>query len=125
MADIKNPRLLYVKAALFVLEDICEGPARGQLDLNMADFLNVLRLVDGFDAAQFESHTGLAWESVAAAVAVAEAKGLLRGGPRDRWVPTPLGRRFLNDLQALFLPASTESAANTDPGGLALAARIG
>ena len=94
-------------------------------DLAFEYFLNVLRLVDGFDAPQFELRTGLAWESVAAAVAVAEAKGLLRAGPQDRWMPTPLGRRFLNDLQALFLPARSQSVASTDPGGLALTARIG
>jgi oxygen-independent coproporphyrinogen-3 oxidase len=94
-------------------------------DLAFEYFLNVLRLVDGFDAPHFELRTGLVWESVAAAVAVAEAKGLLRAGPQDRWMPTPLGRRFLNDLQALFLPARSQSVATTDPGGLALTARIG
>jgi putative oxygen-independent coproporphyrinogen III oxidase len=94
-------------------------------DLAFEYFLNVLRLVDGFDATQFELRTGLAWESVAAAVAVAEAQGLLRAGPQDRWMPTPFGRRFLNDLQALFLPVRSQSAVSTDPGGLALTARIG
>jgi putative oxygen-independent coproporphyrinogen III oxidase len=94
-------------------------------DLGFEFFLNALRLVDGFDAAQFESRTGLAWASVAAAVAVAESKGLLRAGTPGRWVPTVLGRRFLNDLQALFLPARSESAASPDPESLAMAVRIG
>ena len=88
-------------------------------------FLNALRLVEGFDAALFESRTGLSWDSVAGPVAAAEAKGLLRAGPRGRWAPTPLGRRFLNDLQALFLPVRAQRAAITDPGGLALSGRIG
>jgi len=88
-------------------------------------FLNALRLVEGFDAALFESRTGLSWASVAGPVADAESRGLLRAEPQDRWTPTLLGRRFLNDLQALFLPASAAATASTDPKGLALAARIG
>lgn len=88
-------------------------------------FLNALRLVEGFDAALFESRTGLSWASVAGQVADAESRGLLRAEPQDRWTPTLLGRRFLNDLQASFLPASVAATASTDPRGLALAARIG
>lgn len=88
-------------------------------------FLNALRLVEGFDAALFESRTGLSWTSVAGQVADAESRGLLRAEPQDRWTPTLLGRRFLNDLQASFLPASVAATASTDPRGLALAARIG
>ena len=88
-------------------------------------FLNVLRLVDGFDCALFESRTGLSWDFVAGPVAAAEAKGLLQAEPCGRWVPTPLGRRFLNDLQAAFLPARAAGAAITDPVGLALAERMG
>jgi putative oxygen-independent coproporphyrinogen III oxidase len=88
-------------------------------------FLNALRLVEGFDAALFESRTGLSWASVAGQVADAESRGLLRAEPQDRWTPTLLGLRFLNDLQASFLPASVAATASTDPRGLALAARIG
>ena len=87
--------------------------------------LNALRLVDGFDTALFEARTGLSWDSVAEPLAEAESRGLLRSGPQGRWTPTLLGRRFLNDLQALFLPASATATASTDPKGLALAARIG
>jgi superfamily II DNA or RNA helicase len=32
---------------LFVLEDICEGPARGKLTVRAADFINILRLCRG------------------------------------------------------------------------------
>ena len=66
-------------------------------------------------------------DQVAADGPVAEAgsRGLLRAEPPDRWVPTPLGRRFMNDLQVVFLPDSTAPAASTDRGGLALATRIG
>jgi oxygen-independent coproporphyrinogen-3 oxidase len=97
----------------------------GAEDLAFEFFLNVLRLVDGFDVRGFELRTGLPWSSVAGAVAAAQSRGLLRAEPPDRWVPTPLGRRFLNDLQASFLPDPTAPTANTDREGLALATRIG
>ncbi len=35
------------EALLFVLEDICEGPARGALSVSRADFVNLLRLLSG------------------------------------------------------------------------------
>lgn len=35
------------EALLFVLEDICEGPARGRVELSLADFFNVLQLRTG------------------------------------------------------------------------------
>jgi putative oxygen-independent coproporphyrinogen III oxidase len=64
--------------------------------------LNALRLVDGFELASYAERTGDSLASVLAALDTAQARGLIE---RDaHWVtPTPLGRRFLNDLQALFL----------------------
>ena len=73
-------------------------------DLAFEFCLNALRLREGFDAPVFETRTGLPWSAVASVVAAAEAKGLLAGEPGGRWAPTELGRRFLNDLQAMFLP---------------------
>jgi superfamily II DNA or RNA helicase len=35
------------ESVLFVLEDICEGPVRGQFDVNIADFMNLLQLHAG------------------------------------------------------------------------------
>lgn len=76
-------------------------PAR---DLPFEFCLNALRLVDGFTSQQFETRTGLPSSVLQAAAAQAHARGLLlRDG--ERWLATPLGRRFLNDLQADFLPA--------------------
>jgi len=66
--------------------------------------LNALRLHEGFDAASFESRTGLARSVLERPLALAQARGLLAERPGGGWGPTPLGRRFLNDLQALFLP---------------------
>ena len=66
--------------------------------------LNVLRLNEGFAAADFEQRTGLPAGVLAEQLELAIRRGLLEvTGPG--WRPTSLGRRFLNDLQALFLPA--------------------
>ncbi len=66
--------------------------------------LNALRLVDGFDRAGFESRTGLAMTTIEQTLAAARARGLLEHVAVERHRPTELGRRFLNELQALFLP---------------------
>ena len=65
--------------------------------------LNALRLTEGVPAALFAERTGLLRSrSSRRPLEVAAARGLIE---RDPTVirPTPLGRRFLNDLQALFL----------------------
>lgn len=63
--------------------------------------LNALRLVRGFEPAQFEQRTGLALERVREPLAEACRRGLLEyGGGRIR--PTPRGTRYLNDLLQLF-----------------------
>ena len=65
--------------------------------------LNRLRLRAGFDGADFVGRTGLPLEVIDRPLAEAIRRGLLV--QRDHaWAPTLLGRRFLNDLQALFLP---------------------
>jgi oxygen-independent coproporphyrinogen-3 oxidase len=66
--------------------------------------LNALRLNAGFATADFEARTGQPAGVLEPAIEAAVARGLLE---RDhaRCRPTLLGRRFLNDLQALFLPA--------------------
>jgi oxygen-independent coproporphyrinogen-3 oxidase len=65
--------------------------------------LNALRLNDGFDAALFAQRTGLGMDRIAGPLAEARARGLLEPEPQ-RIRPSTLGRRFLNDLTALFLP---------------------
>lgn len=67
--------------------------------------LNALRLTEGFSRKLFESTTGRPWTSVVVTIAEAESKGLLAQHDKDHWRPTDLGRRFLNDLQEMFLPA--------------------
>ncbi len=65
--------------------------------------LNALRLTEGVATSLFAERTGFPPAIVARGLEEAERRGLLVGDPR-RICATPLGRRFLNDLQALFLP---------------------
>jgi len=81
--------------------------------------LNALRLMEGFDAAAYEARTGLPWSAISPAVTLAEARGLLARGKDGRWAPSELGFRFLNDLQALFLPDADVRKASRDQYGLA------
>ncbi|TWT20261.1 radical SAM family heme chaperone HemW [Luteimonas marina] len=64
--------------------------------------LNALRLVDGFALADFEARCGLPASTIAAPLAQAQARGWLRQD-NGSIVPTPLGRRFGNDVIGLFL----------------------
>jgi oxygen-independent coproporphyrinogen-3 oxidase len=122
-ARVRNPgRYLAAPAPEARVEDSRQVASN---DLAFEFFLNALRLVDGFSISAFELRTGLSWSSVAGPAAEAEARGLLRAEPPDRWVPTPLGRRFLNDLQTMFLPDPASPAPDKDRGGLASATRIG
>lgn len=68
--------------------------------------LNALRLNEGFGAALYEARTGLTRQGLEPGLQDARARGLIepRGSPGEPgWAPTALGRRFLTDLQALFL----------------------
>ncbi len=76
-------------------------PAPG--DLVFEFMLNALRLVSGVPSDLFRQRTGLPLALLAPGLESAIERGLLSDRP-DRWLPTPLGRRFLNDLIGLFLP---------------------
>src|SRR3546814_10229581 len=66
--------------------------------------LNALRLVEGFTLERFEARTGLPRTAIAAPLERARANGWLElDGEHVR--PTALGRRFGNDVIALFLDA--------------------
>lgn len=71
-------------------------------ELGFEFMLNALRLNQGFAVNQFSERTGTQLNSIEKALALAEYKGLLE---RDHRIirPTVLGRRFLNDLQQIFL----------------------
>jgi coproporphyrinogen III oxidase-like Fe-S oxidoreductase len=75
-------------------------------DLPYEFMMNCLRLLGGFEQPLFEARTGLAWDTVAARVQRLAERGLLERSTAepDRWHPTDLGLRFLNDLITEFLP---------------------
>jgi len=99
------------------LEGAGSGSTRRPVPLAELPFeymLNALRLHAGFTLAEFEQATGLAADSIGSGLAALATRALIAetGG---RWRPTELGFRFLNDLQAAFLPADEGVA-----GGLEL-----
>jgi len=96
-----------------------------QDDIAFEFMLNALRLVDGFDERLFFARTGLPWSSVERRVCDAVARGLLASAGGGRWCPTPLGQRFLNDLQAIFLPAESDSGTPGRAPGLVLGGGFG
>jgi oxygen-independent coproporphyrinogen-3 oxidase len=88
-----------------------ERNAIGREDIGFEFMLNALRLVDGVPASLFAERTGHPLAIVARGIAEATRRGLL--DPDPAWLrPTPLGRRFLTDLQSVFLP-STRVAPST------------
>jgi oxygen-independent coproporphyrinogen-3 oxidase len=72
-------------------------------DLPFEFMLNALRLNDGFSSDCYHARTGLPLKDLEEKLAKAEDRGLLKSVATG-WRPTELGRRFLNDLQASFLP---------------------
>jgi oxygen-independent coproporphyrinogen-3 oxidase len=72
-------------------------------DLPFEFMLNALRLNDGLASALFGERTGMPPSALEGGLARAEQRGLLTR-TLDRITPTLQGRRFLSDLQALFLP---------------------
>jgi oxygen-independent coproporphyrinogen-3 oxidase len=72
--------------------------------------LNALRLTAGVPASLFAERTGYPLALVTRPLAEAVRRHLMDDDPQ--WLrATPLGRRFLSDLQALFLPARREPRA--------------
>jgi coproporphyrinogen III oxidase-like Fe-S oxidoreductase len=71
--------------------------------------MNALRLVEGFETRLFAERAGLPLAAVAEELGAAERRGLITRDHR-RIAPTPLGRRFLNDLLQIFLPEPVDAA---------------
>ena len=76
--------------------------------------LNALRLTEGVPVALFAERTGFPLSLVDKELVEAERRGLLQRD-HERIGPTPLGRRFLNDLQAMFLPPADRRASDATP----------
>jgi oxygen-independent coproporphyrinogen-3 oxidase len=76
----------------------------GDDDLLFEFMLNALRLSDGFDETLFMSRTGLPAGTLCRRLEPLVERGLMAQNGARKWLPTTTGRRFLNDLQAHFLP---------------------
>jgi putative oxygen-independent coproporphyrinogen III oxidase len=97
----------YKHPATFIEEARAGSPVQeehevGARDLPFEFMLNALRLAEGFPVHRFIERTGLPMTSIEPALQEAERRGLI-ARDYEKIAPTPLGQRFLNDLQALFL----------------------
>jgi oxygen-independent coproporphyrinogen-3 oxidase len=79
-----------------------EDAAVTRADVGFEFMLNALRLTDGVPASSFAERTGYPLALVRQGLEAAAVRGLIEPDPA-LLRPTVLGRRFLNDLQALFL----------------------
>jgi putative oxygen-independent coproporphyrinogen III oxidase len=102
-ARYRHPRR-YMDAAL-AGNAVEEQRELGPADLPFEFMLNALRLTGGVPSELFAERTGLGIGAVSRMLAAAVARGLLDPDPATIR-PTPLGSRFLNDLQQLFLQES-------------------
>jgi coproporphyrinogen III oxidase-like Fe-S oxidoreductase len=83
---------------------LAESGEVSRRDLAFEFMLNALRLAAGVPSRLFTERTGLPMSAIEPALRNAQERGLL-AVDRGQIVPTALGRRFLSDLQSLFLPA--------------------
>lgn len=82
------------------------------IDLPFEYMLNALRLYEGFHLDDFVKRTGRHYNIILSKIQEAINKGLLTviknhsdfSQKKEKIVPTELGKRFLNDLQQIFLP---------------------
>jgi putative oxygen-independent coproporphyrinogen III oxidase len=73
-----------------------------QSELPLEFMMNALRLSEGFGKTVFTERTGLDVKQISHILDTATAQGLLYHD--NQWIlPTPMGKRFLNDLITLFM----------------------
>ena len=83
-------------------EPIQERTPVSREEVGFEFMLNALRLTAGVPSSTFQERTGYPLAIIARPIEEAVRRGLL--DPDPQWLrPTELGRRFLTDLQALFL----------------------
>jgi oxygen-independent coproporphyrinogen-3 oxidase len=101
---VKHPER-YIEAAE-AGKAIQERHEVGSSELPFEFMMNALRLNQGFVAGLFEERAGMPLTAVLRELDQAERRGLIE---RDHAhiAPTPLGRRFLNDLLPIFLRERT------------------
>ena len=97
----------YKHPATFIEQARAGSPVQEEHEVSAHDLpfefmLNALRLVEGFPVHRFIERTGLPMTSIEPALQEAERRGLIER-TFEKIAPTPLGQRFLNDLQGLFL----------------------
>jgi oxygen-independent coproporphyrinogen-3 oxidase len=92
--------LAQVAAGAPLLEDAVVA----RKDVGFEFMLNALRLTEGVPSSLFAERTGYPLALVSDGLAAAAARGLIEADPAVLR-PTALGRRFLNDLQEIFLAA--------------------
>ena len=100
-AKLRHPKDYLAKAA--GAGRIADEHVLNRREAGFEFMLNALRLNEGFPVALFAQHTGLPLSTVETPLQTAETRGLI-GRDIHTIRPTALGRRFLNDLTALFLP---------------------
>ena len=73
-------------------------------DVGFEYMLNALRMSAGFSETAFASRTGMSIEDINGPIESARADGMIERTGDGVWQPTATGFRFLNELQARFLP---------------------
>lgn len=81
--------------------DLVAVPAE---DVAFEYLLNALRLPAGFSEAEFHERTGLSFDAIRERIEAAAGDGLMEQAGTASWRPSERGLRYLNDLQARFLP---------------------
>ncbi|HTT13575.1 MAG TPA: radical SAM family heme chaperone HemW [Burkholderiaceae bacterium] len=81
---------------------VAESKEVPRADVPFEFMLNALRLIDGVPVGLFAQRTGMPISQVDPLLARAVERGLLSDRD-DVLAPTPLGQRFLSDLQSIFL----------------------
>jgi putative oxygen-independent coproporphyrinogen III oxidase len=102
LAVVRSPEQWLVAA---IKRDGSHWATRNELvesDMPFEFMLNALRLKEGVAVSMYEERTGQTLSKLLPTLAIARQKGLL-DLRADRLVATPLGWRFLNTLQSLFI----------------------
>ncbi len=100
-------QMRYKHPATYMSQVQARAPIQQEEEISLNDLpaefmLNALRLSEGFAPFHFAERTGLPLNVIEPALQLAETRGLLTRTPH-LIAPTPVGQRFLNDLQELFL----------------------
>jgi oxygen-independent coproporphyrinogen-3 oxidase len=103
LAKLKHPNAYITKAG--TPAGIASEQRLSSQDAVIEFMMNALRLTDGFAKPLFQERTGLSLAVVMPLLESAKAKGLLNWDAH-KIAATESGRRFLNDLLCLFLPAT-------------------